>query len=428
MSPRADITTPNPDFDNITAADLRDTDRMKALYVEAVRRRFWANTPQGALDFFALGDKALQDDDQGTPGKLFYSLVKAKRTERITNAQEAQAMRRMPSVDREELVRRAKAGSDYARRRWKPIPKESAVRPQSNAGPLDLGAMENLGFSHSILMQCFLPQRRQEGREHTQNHGRVSLIVRAGWRMDPGTPGAFTPGAIPWGSRARLVMHYITSEAIRTQSPEIDMGRSLHRFLQRIGVPVGGQNAKTIIEQVQDVAGADIILGGWERQRAVQHRATVAHTVSFWLEQEGDERQQSFWRPSMTLSQEFFDAINQHPVPLDSRHVAQLGRSARRIDLYCWLTYRTAQIGKGEVVAIPLDQLRPIFAPDLAPQNARRFRSWLRRDLAAICALHPFAVELRGKLLELRRSPPPIPVRASVILGPQPAKSDPAGL
>ena len=32
-----------PDFDNINAADLSDDDRLKALYLEAVRRKFWPN-------------------------------------------------------------------------------------------------------------------------------------------------------------------------------------------------------------------------------------------------------------------------------------------------------------------------------------------------------------------------------------------------
>ena len=65
-----------PDFDNINAADLSDDDRLKALYLEAVRRKFWPNNVRAVLEFFCFAEKALYDDKQGTPGKLFYALIK----------------------------------------------------------------------------------------------------------------------------------------------------------------------------------------------------------------------------------------------------------------------------------------------------------------------------------------------------------------
>ena len=67
-----------PHFDNITGSDLSDDDRLRLLYLEAVRRKFWPNTARDVLEFWCLAEKALNDDKQGTPGKLFYSLVKAQ--------------------------------------------------------------------------------------------------------------------------------------------------------------------------------------------------------------------------------------------------------------------------------------------------------------------------------------------------------------
>ena len=389
-----------PSIYRIDPADLRDAGRLGELYVAAVRARLWPNSNRDMLEFAALAQKALQDDAAGTPDRLFGSLLRrADAGRHVTQACEDRALAHFPSQRREELVSRARAAA--------------ARQPELD---LDGEIFDDLGFSHAVLMQCFLPQSRIEGREHVQHHGRVSLVVRAGWRMDPRTPGALTPAGIPWGSRARLVLHYITSQAIRTQSREIDLATSFRDFLGRIGVPVGGKNASVVTDQVYDVAGADIILGGWAEDRAVQHRATVANTISFWLERDrGDQR--SFWRPSMTLSREFFESINTRPVPLNTAHIAQLGRSARRIDLYTWLTYRTAAIRAGQVILIPLRSLQPIFAPDLDPRNKRQFRAALRRDLAAIQRLHPFNVEVDGDLLRLQRSRPPIPYRSAKLLG-----------
>ncbi len=73
------------------------------------------------------------------------------------------------------------------------------MNPRPSGGAVD----ERLGFSHAILMQCFLPHRARAGREYIQSHGRVSIVVRAGRRADPDRPGRTVPTAVPWGSRAR---------------------------------------------------------------------------------------------------------------------------------------------------------------------------------------------------------------------------------
>ena len=76
--------TQEPDLDAITQHDLRDDERLKTLYVEAVRRGFWRNNTRDALEFFCLAEKALHDDAQQTPGKLFYALIKQKSREFVT--------------------------------------------------------------------------------------------------------------------------------------------------------------------------------------------------------------------------------------------------------------------------------------------------------------------------------------------------------
>ena len=391
-----------PNIWHIERRDLTDPDRLGALYVEAVRAGLWPNSNRWMLEFAALAEKACSDDSAGTPERLFAGLLRRENSGRfVTNAAEQQAEHRFPGWRRNELV-------DQAR-----VP---AKRPRSQRDLFDASGLEHLGFSHAVLMQCFLPQARRPGREWVQRHGRTSLVVRAGYKPDPDLLGGILPAGLPWGSRARLVLHYVTSEAIKSQSPEVDMGRSLRNFLTRIGAPIGGKNAKIVAEAVYDVAGAEIVLGGFDGRRATVRGSKVAKEVSFWIER-GHTIQEAFWRPAMTLSHDFFEAINERPVPLNAEHLAALARSPRRMDLYLWLTYRTAAIRRGASVGIRLDDLRSIFAPDVAPSNVRHFRAAIKRDLAAVCGVHPFRVDLNGNLLELRRTPPPIPEKASLILG-----------
>ena len=50
-----------PDLDNMSAADLRDDERLAALYREAVRRIFWPASARAVLDLWCLAEKVLAE-------------------------------------------------------------------------------------------------------------------------------------------------------------------------------------------------------------------------------------------------------------------------------------------------------------------------------------------------------------------------------
>ena len=110
----------------------------------------------------------------------------------------------------------------------------------------------------------------------------------------------------------------------------------------------------------------------------------------------------------MTLSAKFYDAIQEHRVPVNVHHLAKLGRSPRRMDLYTWLAYRTPRIASGQRIPISLHALHSLFGADIT--RVRDFRTRLRTDLVAIHATYPdFNLKLSGDILWLSRSPPPVP-------------------
>ena len=49
----------------------------------------------------------------------------------------------------------------------------------------------------------------------------------------------------------------------------------------------------------------------------------------------------SLWESTIELSEDFFNEIIRHPVPLDMNTLTALKRSSLGLDLYLWLTYRT---------------------------------------------------------------------------------------
>ena len=382
-----------PSMRRVTADDLHDSDRLQALYHDAVRLDLWPNTPQSVLDFAALAEKALAEDTHNTPGALFVSLLKAADVSRVTQAQETRAMQRWTSDIRHELVEAARG------------------RPASRQLELTTGDVDdalqvpNIGYLHAVLMQCFMPQKPITAHAFSVSHGLASLRIESGGLPDPNEPGVWMECQVPSGAKARIILPYIVGEAIRTGSPHVDLGESLRRFMARLGVPVTGPNGKALVAQIQNLAGSTIVLSEWEEDVVRARRANVAEEYSFWIERTPD--QHSFWTPTMTLSTRFFDVIQEHRVPIDMRHLAQLARSPRRMDLYAWLSYRSPRINPRRRVPISLNALHTIFAPDIT--RLRDFKHRLRADLAAIAAIYPnFNLDIDGDILWLRRSPPPV--------------------
>ena len=399
-------------FASIESGDLADDDRLAQLYVEAVRRGWWLVGNNTVLDFWCLAEKALQDDKYGTPGRLFHSLIKSKERRRITDGQEQRAQQRMPSHAREVLAARA---AD-------PEPRTPLAKVEQPVQPVDAEELgvelwtigdERVVYHHSIMMMCFLPQKRLpvHQREYVVRHGQAALRIEAGTLIDPSKVGHFKPLPVPYGSRARMILPYINAYAIRHRTRTVDLGRSLREFMTRIGLSFDGRRGVQITEQVQALAAAHLVLGLWEHNRSRAHLATIADEVSFWLEK--DARQRSLWEPEMVLSQRYYDSISERSVPLDMGHLIKLARSPRRMDLYSWLTYRTALITQGKRVHVRLEALQPVFAPDV--QSVRLFKQRLNQDLTAVAGVYSgFRASVEGQVLVLERSRPPVARRESV--------------
>ena len=67
-----------------------------------------------------------------------------------------------------------------------------------------------------------------------QGH-RTTLLVEAGRTANGGWIG------VPYGSIARLILLYLQTEAVRTSDPEVELGKSMHAWLSRMGIPAGGK-------------------------------------------------------------------------------------------------------------------------------------------------------------------------------------------
>jgi hypothetical protein len=115
-----------------------------------------------------------------------------------------------------------------------PLPKMQTIiqdRVIETAGLLaESGEKQPITFQHSILCQTCLPYRDpgDDVRTWERLNGLAHLEVIAGKAMHP-EQGRLVPLGLPFGPKPRLVLAHVNAEALRTDSPEIEIEDSLTR-------------------------------------------------------------------------------------------------------------------------------------------------------------------------------------------------------
>lgn len=396
------LTPPKVDIGNITRDDLQDDRRFAMLFREFVRRQWWQNDYRQFLEFASYAEKALDEDNFDTPGRLFASLIK-QNEHRITQEQEDRAHIRFPTTRIEEIVQWV-TDTDVDGR---------ALANREEPSP-SLLVDRNIGYLPVATIQCFFPQKRlpKGVRKWDVKHGRTMLRVRAGDISDRNNLDHFRDCDVPYGRLSRLLFAYVIGRAVKTGSSTIDMGRSLRAFMMRLGIAIDGRAGKKVTDAVEDLAAASFILGGWGDGAVHTRYARVVDEISFWIEP--DATQRTFWTPEIVLSDRFHDQVLEHRMPVDMDHLARLMRSPRRMDLYTWLSYRTGVIPRRRDLKISLRDLQPLFGPDITDPND--FKKKTRSDLKAIANVWPhFNVEIQGDMLVLQWSESPVPRTRQIV-------------
>ena len=195
-------------------------------------------------------------------------------------------------------------------------------------------AAPDTGFMARLMMLCSLP-RTNPGRQlqYKRVNGPYTLIVTA-----VGQTG------LPFGNLSRLLLAWVCTEAVRTQSRELFLGPSLSGFMRKLGMgPIGGgsRGERTRLRnQMRRLFNAHIQLVYEDEQVSASVNSPVASRTGFWWnERKPGER--ALWDSKIELSEKFFQEIIRHLVPLDLNILKALKRSSLGIDFYLWLTYRT---------------------------------------------------------------------------------------
>ena len=246
-------------------------------------------------------------------------------------------------------------------------------------------------FLHTVMCQVGLPRRRTEARTFERHSGHMSILLEAG-RLWNGIEWVEQP--LPHGTTPRLVMVHLSSEAIRTQNRSVEIGDSIRQFLNTLGMPTTGgeRGGYTIFKrQMEALAACRLMLGMHAEGRVVTMDAKPIKRFEAWLQHDGSQR--TLWPGALELSQDFYDTLLQHAVPLDYRALAALKHSALALDVYTWLAHRLCRVNKPGGVMLSWENLRDQFGQEY--NTSKDFKKEFRNVLRQVCVVYPNAQDRR---------------------------------
>ena len=146
---------------------------------------------------------------------------------------------------------------------------------------------------------------------------------------------------LPFGNLPRLLLAWVCTEAVKTGSRELVLGKSLSDFMRTLDIYAGGGNAHTKLRnKMRRLFNAHVRLIYKDEYGEASVSSSVADSTAFWWNpKRPDER--TLWESKIELGEKFFQEIISHPVPLNLNTLTALKRSSLGLDLYLWLVYRT---------------------------------------------------------------------------------------
>ncbi|MEI6557718.1 MAG: replication protein RepA [Rhodospirillaceae bacterium] len=267
---------------------------------------------------------------------------------------------------------------------------------------------EELGFSYSGFCLAAFPHRKQaDDKPWKLETPRVTLLVEPGFEVRPGKEPK--PVGVPYGSRSRLIMLYLQTQAVKQQSREVVLGKSMSSWMDRMGVSNGGKSYLDVREQTKRLSRCSISFH-WQDAGGAEGiaKTSIIEAGLFFSGRRSDHDQGTLWEDTVTLSEQFYRSLVKHPVPIWEPALMALSNKSMALDAYVWLAYRLHSLKKAAPVSWPL--LHQQFGAGFAA--LKHFQPEFKKSLEFALAVYENArVEIDATGIVLYPSPPPIPER-----------------
>jgi Plasmid encoded RepA protein len=260
---------------------------------------------------------------------------------------------------------------------------------------------EKMGFSYSGFALTSLPHKPQrEGIWRREGHA-ITLVLQSGADRLGKLLG------LPYGSYARYILLFLQSQAVKTSSREIELGRSMRVWLGNMGLSIGGTTYRLVNEQARRISGCTLTFFADRGNAELMRRGGFvdgAITMHDMLSE-----QPGLWQERVLLNEEFYRALREHPVPLAESALRAIGPRSMVIDIYIWLCYRLHALRRDTEIGWPA--LYGQFGAGYG--RLRDFRADFIAGLDLAVAAYPDArVSIGERGVILRPSRPAVAIRS----------------
>lgn len=259
------------------------------------------------------------------------------------------------------------------------------------------------GYMARELVQCTLPHSNPKGvLTHKRVDGNLTLSIT-------GHPEI----GLPYGTIPRLLMLWVTSEAMRTQDRKLALGNSLSHFLREVGLsPETGRGKRGDAKRLRDQM---VRLFRSRISFEYSHKTATGEGMG-WVDMSVAPKGYLWWdfnQPEATtlfeswieLSEDFYKAITANAVPVNLTMAGKLKRSPLALDLFVWTTYRLYRMKEGQQITVSLADLHEQFGTEY--NRSDNFRAALSGAIEKVKTAWPAApLELSTRGLKLTGIPP----------------------
>jgi hypothetical protein len=186
------------------------------------------------------------------------------------------------------------------------------------------------------------------------------------------------------------------------------LGRSLHAWLKRLEIPIGGKSMRDVRDQAERISRCRLTFQISTAGRSGLVNQNILDNAMFVAD---DNTQGDLFIETARLSEGFFEQLQKHPIPIEEAAVKQIANNSMALDVYVWLSYRLHS----------LKEDRPISWKALHAQFGRgisrmdHFKQQFRETLELATAVYPEAnVTVEGSSgIVLKPSRPPVASRVA---------------
>lgn len=261
--------------------------------------------------------------------------------------------------------------------------KESALAIFALEQELEVG--QKLFYWSPLFAQICLPHRKVNGTIWKVESQKYALKMSSGYEL-------------PYGCFPRLLLSYITTQIIKTETPEINLGENQNQFLEKLGLKKDGRTIQRFNQQALNLfrstieietkpeAGIRDSKGGRGNLFEWIH---ISDRCTFWENIEENNKRK--WLGKLYVNINFFNFVKSNGgIPFNFHRYASLTKSSMAMDLYIWLPYRLfiLQQQKQHSVSLQFSLLQQQFDPH-SSMELRNFKIKLLNCLSMVMPLYP---------------------------------------